>query len=126
MEYEFINDPITGGASAKFSLEHEVMGPWLEVEVGSNTEKLTSLLTAIEQVDKKKQVEVLITGHEYSVIFSEHDVTIQTNASMNGVEVLPDSLIEEDLDFDASNSSACGIDDFRTLLLSWAKFTTSN
>ena len=34
MEYEFINDPTTRYAKAKFSFEHEVFGPWLEVEVG--------------------------------------------------------------------------------------------
>lgn len=124
MEYEFINDSITGAVKAKFSLEHEVMGPWLEVEVGTSTEALTALLTAIEQVSSGSKNEVLVTGHEYSVVFSEHDAIVQTNASMNGVEALPESLLGEDIDFDSNDSSACGLEDFRHLLLSWSRFVT--
>ncbi len=41
MEYQFIDDPLTGSAIAKFSLDHEVIGPWLEVEVGTDTDKLS-------------------------------------------------------------------------------------
>lgn len=123
MEYEFIHDPITGNATAKFSLEHEVIGPWLEVEVGHSAEKITELLTAISVVDSGKQTELMITGHEYSVLFTRSDVTVQTNASIDGLEVLPDSLLAENIDFDQNDVGSCGIDDFRQLLLSWEKFT---
>ncbi|MFT5759307.1 MAG: hypothetical protein ACI9LM_004064 [Alteromonadaceae bacterium] len=122
MEYEFIQDPITGYAKAKFSMEHEVMGPWLEVEVGHNTEKLTELLTAIAKLNTRKNSDLLVTGHEYSAVFSEDDVTIQTNASLNGAQSLPDTLAEEDLDFDQNNIASCGIEDFKELLHSWAIF----
>ncbi len=122
MEYEFIQDPITGSAKAKFSMEHEVIGPWLEVEVGQNTEKLTELLTAISNHHTRKSSELLVTGHEYSAVFSEDDVTIQTNASLNGVQSLPDTLTEDGLDFDQNNIASCGIEDFKELLHSWAIF----
>jgi uncharacterized protein YacL (UPF0231 family) len=125
MEYEFIQDPITGSAKAKFSMEHEVIGPWLEVEVGHNTSKLTELLTAISKLNDRKNSDVLVTGHEYSVVFSEYDVTIQTNASLNGVQSLPDTLVEEELDFDQNNIASCGIEDFKELLHSWATFIKS-
>ncbi len=122
MEYEFMHDPITGNAKAKFSLEHEVIGPWLEVEVGQSTEKMTALLMAISTVDSGKQTELMITGHEYSIYLSRSDVTVQTNASMNGAETLPEHLLAEHIDFDQNDVSNCGIDDFRQLLLSWARF----
>lgn len=126
MEYEFIHDPTTGNAKAKFSLEHEVIGPWLEVEIGHNTEKMTELLTAISSVESGKKTELTLTGHEYSIYLSRGDVTVQTNASMNdnGAEALPESLLGEDIDFDQNDISSCGIDDFRQLLLSWARFTS--
>ncbi|MEY8216580.1 MAG: YacL family protein [Colwellia sp.] len=123
MEYEFIHDAITGEAKARFSLEHEVLGPWIEVELGNNSEKLEQLLTAIDQVDKHKQSEVIIAGHEYSAIFSDGDVTVQTNASLNDAEPLPDMLTIDHIHLDQNESAACGIDDFRALLISWAKFT---
>ena len=122
MEYQFIDDPITGVAMAKFSLDHEVIGPWLEVEVGADAVKLEQLLTAISDIEHEKQAEITITGSEYSVIFNRGDVTVQTNASLDGLEELPDSLTEENIDFDAQDSSSCGREDFREILLSWAKF----
>ena len=125
MEYEFIHDAITGEAKAKFSLEHEIIGPWIEVELGGNSEKLTQLLMAIDQVEKGKQAEVIVTGHEYSVAISQGDVEIQTNRSMNGTEPLPEILATDHIYYAQNESAACGIDDFRTLLLSWAKFTNN-
>ena len=125
MEYEFIHDATTGEAKARFSLEHEVLGPWIEIELGNDSGKLKQLLTAIDQVEKGKQSEVLVTGHEYSVTFSEGDVAVQTNASLNGTEPLPEMLTAEHINLDQNESAACGIDDFRALLLSWAKFTNN-
>ena len=122
MEYQFINDPITGGAMAKFSLEHEVIGPWLEVEVGADPVKLANLLSAISEIEQEKKLEITITGSEYTVILNRGDVTVQTNASMDGAELLPEDLMEEDIDFDQHDSSSCGREDFREILLSWAKF----
>jgi uncharacterized protein YacL (UPF0231 family) len=124
MEYEFINDPITGSAKANFSLEHEIIGPWLEVEVGASTEKLTELLTAISDVSSGKYHDVMITGHEYSVEISEQDVIVQNNASINGTATeVPIELSEEFENFDQNSMSSCGLEDFRGLLKSWASFT---
>lgn len=125
MEYEFINDAITGEAKARFSLEHEVVGPWIEVELGHDSVKLAKLLTAIDNVEKGQQSEVVITGSEYSVAISRGDVEIHTNASLNGAEPLSEMLTDDHIHYDQNESAACGIDDFRTLLLSWAKFTSN-
>ena len=125
MEYEFTHDAITGEAKARFSLEHEVVGPWIEVELGHDSAKLTKLLTAIDNVEKGHQSEVIIAGHEYSVAISQGDVEIQTNASLNGAEPLPEMLTTDHINFDQNESAACGIDDFRKLLLSWSKFTNN-
>ncbi len=123
MEYEFIHDAITGEARARFSLEHEVVGPWLEVELGHDSEKLKQLLVAIDNVEKGHQNEVVITGHEYSVAISDGDVEIQTNAGLNGSEPLSEMLTDDHIHIDQNENAACGIDDFRQLLLSWSKFT---
>ena len=124
MEYEFINDPITRFAKAKFSFEHEVFGPWLEVEVGNDPQKLTALLNVIDQADHSIAEEHEIVGSEYTVKIVEKDVSIATNASLNGFETLPDALSADDIAFDEQESASCGLEDFRTLLLSWARFTT--
>ncbi len=128
MEYEFVHDAITGEARALFSLEHEVIGPWMEVELGNNIHKLTELLTAIDNVEKGHSTEILITGSEYSVTLNRDDISIQTNVSMNGSlngsgEGLPEMLTDEHIHLDQNEMAGCGIDDFRALLLSWGKFT---
>lgn len=125
MEYEFIHDAITGEARARFSLEHEVIGPWIETEIGHSSDKLAQLLTAIDQVEKGKKGEVLITGHEYSVSINHDDISVQTNASLNGADPLPDMLTTEHINLDQNEVAGCGLDDFRQLLLSWAKFTNN-
>lgn len=124
MEYEFVHDAITGTAKAKFSYGHEVIGPWLEVEVGNSTKEMTRMLTAIATVDAGENNEIMITGREYSITFNHDDVIVQNNASINGEAVeIPAELAEDLDDYEQSCSSSCGIDDFRQLLLSWAKFT---
>ncbi|MFT7009265.1 MAG: hypothetical protein ACJAXJ_003813 [Colwellia sp.] len=124
MEYEFIHDAITGEAKARFSLEHEVVGPWIEVELGHDSAKLAQLLTAIDNVEKGHQSEVVITGHEYSVAISRGDVEIHSNASLNdNDEPLSEMLTVDHIHYDDNESAACGIEDFRTLLLSWSRFT---
>lgn len=125
MEYEFIHDAITGEAKARFSLEHEVVGPWIEVELGNDATKLTQLLTAIDSIEKGQQNEVVIIGHEYSVAISRDDVEIQTNASLNGAEPLSEMLTTDHIHYDESEYASCGIDDFRALLLSWSRFTNN-
>ena len=124
MEYEFIHDAVTGNAKAQFSFEHQILCPWLEVEVGHDTDKLTELLTAIDLIESGAVMEKLITGHEYSVLITKEDIQIQANALLNGECQLPEELMSDELNFDSQDSSACGVDDFRRLLLSWAKFTT--
>ncbi len=128
MEYEFVHDAITGEARALFSLEHQVIGPWMEVELGNNVDKLTELLSAIDKVEKGQCSEVTITGSEYSITINRDDISIQTNVSMNGSlngngEGLPEMLTDEHIHLDQNEIAGCGLEDFRLLLLSWGKFT---
>jgi len=123
MEYEFIHDAITGDAKAKFSFEHQIIGPWIELEIGRSKEKLTKLLTAIDKVEKDKSQEMIIIGSEYSVLIHYDEIQIQSNASLNTLEELPEQLTTDHIYFDESDSASCGIDDFRALILSWEKFT---
>ena len=123
MEYEFRHDPTSGQARALFSLEQQMIGPWLEVEVGTNSDLLSALLVAITQIENNEQHEITVTGKEYSVTISQDDVFVQTNTNMNGHDDMPEELMADSLQIDSQAISACGLDDFRQILLSWAKFT---
>jgi uncharacterized protein YacL (UPF0231 family) len=121
MEYEFIHDAITGDAKARFSLEHEVIGPWIEVELGNNNTKLKELFTIIEEVENGHQRDAVIVGHEYSISISQSDVEIYPNASLDE-DILPEMLTTEHIHIDDNEGAACGLDDFKTLLISWKNF----
>lgn len=124
MEYQYQLDPATGNTRALFSFEHQVFGPWLEVEVGHDADKLAQLLIAIDDVSHDKTKEIMIAGSEYSVILDEQDVCVKTNMSLNGDNIVPDNLVEQDLGFETNEEAMCGLEDFRALLLSWSKFIT--
>ncbi|WP_286233436.1 YacL family protein [Thalassotalea sediminis] len=123
MEYEFIDDPITGQARAKFSLEHQLLGPWLETEIGHDIDKLSSVLAAVDAVSNGVEQELIVTGNEYSLTINRDDAIVNMNVMLNGEIVMPDNLTADALQFDFQDGVSCGVDDFRHLLLSWAKFT---
>jgi hypothetical protein len=128
MEYEFVHDPITGEARALFSLDHEVIGPWIEVELGHDAAKMKQLLTVIDNIENDSNQEVSITGSEYSITLTCNDISIQTNASINdnvitNTDNLPEMLTDEHINLDQYEQAACGLEDFRALLLSWKQFT---
>ena len=126
MEYEFIQDPSTGVASARFSMEHENIGSWLELELAKDNQKLQKLLMAIDDVETGKAQEIRIVGREFSVLVEKDDVTIEHNSVLDESTeqlAIKEQLLSEDLHSDEFNTmSQCGLDDFHQLLLSWAKF----
>lgn len=125
MEYQYQLDPSTGTARAIFSLEHEIFGPWLEVEIGSDIDKFTQVLTALDQVIHGKSNEKLIVGSEYTLIIDQEDVSIQPNVNLNGglngKEGIPEALSEQGLML-GDDVSSCGLEDFRELIVSWSHF----
>lgn len=125
MEYQFRSDPTTGMRKAIFSFEHEIFGPWLEVEVGGDAEKLTAVLEAIDNVQHGHQQEITITGSEYSLQIDSQDVFIKANASLNGSSGLSEELTEQGLGIADGDVAMCGLEDFRNIILAWSRFITS-
>lgn len=124
MEYQFIDDPITGSVRAKFSFEHEVIGPWLEVEVGKDLNKIALLIAAVKDVEQGKKVDALFIGSEYTAAINVGEVIIQSNSSMSHTEELSDMLVEEKFDFDQQEECSCGSEDFIVLINAWKKFVS--
>jgi uncharacterized protein YacL (UPF0231 family) len=123
MEYEFIHDSFTGLATARFSMEHEIMGPWLDVEVGNNIGKLNALLNVVANVKERKQKDITMNGVEYTLIFSEDSVQIISNADFEHINSERIEL-EDGLNTDHDSSAECGIEDFQEFLVKWITFIT--
>lgn len=123
MEYEFINDSLTGTAIAKFSMEHEVMGSWLEVEISKNITKLQSLLDVVSHFKHNPNKDITLNGVEYSLIFSDGSVCIISNADLEQKDNDSDDLdIEDGLNTNFDYSAECGIEDFEAFLVRWKEF----
>jgi hypothetical protein len=89
---------------------------------------MKQLLTVIDNIENDSNQEVSITGSEYSITLTCNDISIQTNASINdNVSTnngnLPEMLTDEHINLDQYEQAACGLEDFRALLLSWQQFT---
>lgn len=124
MEYEFSYNPITGLASARFSMEHELMGPWLEVEIGNSVDKVDALINDIKSKYKVKNGvhnDIFEVGCEYTLILSHDSVNVIANTefefgSNEGVD------LEYGLYDDLERSIECGIEDFEEMLMQWKMF----
>jgi len=123
MEYQFKHDPGSGLASATFSIEHQVLGPWLEIELNTNAAKMAEVLNAIDEIVNAKTQQITIAGHEYTLVLDAEDATVKNNYMMNGgLDELPEELVEDCQNFEQSNSSQCGLEDFRQVLVAWSRF----
>ena len=126
MEYEFQLDPVTGNTRAIFSFEHQILGPWLEVEIGKDIDAFTKVLTTLDAVINKEISEAVISGKEYSVIIDQQDIVIKANITMgeniDEVADMSEALLEQGLSIDDNVQAMCGLEDFRELLISWSQF----
>ena len=128
MEYEFSRDPVKGGYHAKFSMEHEVFSSWLFDEVGNDDQRIEQLFQSVEKARSKHNHDLTVQGREFLLTLNEQDVTLELNASCDGVGGSDsfDDGIEEDFSVNNDNyRAACGLDDFSLMLTSWKDFLSS-
>lgn len=125
MEYEFSRDTVKGGFHAKFSMEHEVFSAWLVDEVGNDTNQIDALVQSVEKVRHDRNDELTFEGREYLLTLNEMDVTLQLNASCDGVGRATNDFEDEISINDDNFQAACGLDDFSMMLTSWRNFLAS-
>lgn len=120
MEYQFFQD-ITGEISAKFSMDHEAIGHWLNEEVKGDL----SLLDEIEAnyaliKGSEKQWELI--GHEYTLLLDDEEVMIRANQLAFETEGLEEGMSY----YDNESVAFCGIDDLISMLNEYRRFVLEN
>jgi uncharacterized protein YacL (UPF0231 family) len=126
MEYEFSRDTVKGGFNAKFSMEHEVFSSWLVDEVGNDRKQIDSLIESVEKIKHNRNNELTHEGREYLLTLNELDVTLQLNASCEGVGGVATADLEAEFSVnDDHYQAACGLDDFSLMINSWNDFLSS-
>ncbi|CAM4063937.1 YacL family protein [Vibrio neonatus] len=120
MEFEFKR--AFGEYSIKTSMGHEIVGRWLQEEIGRDADKLQQVFALIEQATHNQSEVLLLSGTEISMSIEAGEVTVQENVLQQQTE----QEFEPDMDFyNCESSAACGLEDFSTLIHQWQRFLTT-
>lgn len=117
MEFEFKRT--FGQYSVQCSMGHEIVGRWLQEEIGRDPEKLTQVSELIEQAYRSSNETITLPGTEISLSIESGEVVVQENAMLQQ----SDEEMEPDFDFyDCESSAVCGLEDFALLIERWQRF----
>lgn len=119
MEFEFTRNTLMGEYYVKCSMGHEIVGRWLQEEIGKDRDKIAQVEALIVDSQGKLSSDCRLEGAEISLSIQGDEVTIQENVLDHEV------MLEEDSEFDFYNSestASCGIDDFELLIERWKDF----
>lgn len=119
MEFEFIRNTLMGEYYVKCSMGHEIVGRWLQEEIGKDPVKIHQVEALIERSFSSPSQEHSMIGAEISVVIHGDEVQVQENTLSHGYEV----ELESDFDlYDSESTASCGIDDFVCLMDQWKDF----
>lgn len=109
MEFEFIRNTLMGEYYVKCSMGHEIVGRWLQEEIGKDPMKIAQVEKLIEQSFSAPSQEYNLTGTEISLMIQGDEVLVQENALAHEYDV----EMESEFDFyNAESTASCGIEDF--------------
>ncbi|WP_047049828.1 YacL family protein [Vibrio mexicanus] len=119
MEFEFTRNTLMGEYYVKCSMGHEIVGRWLQEEIGKDRDKIAEVEALIVDSQGKLSSDCRLEGAEISLSIQGDEVTIQENVLDHEMK------LEEGSEFDFYNSestASCGIDDFELLIERWKDF----
>ncbi|ENS5607828.1 YacL family protein [Vibrio mimicus] len=119
MEFEFIKNTLLGEYAVKCSMEHQIVGRWLQEEIGQDQAKINQVLALIEQAEQSPAQEFLWTGREISLMVQGDEVQVQDNALAYDAE---HELESDFFLYDSESVATCGREDFIALLTQWQNF----
>ena len=122
MEFEFIRNTLMGEYYVKCSMGHEIVGRWLQDEIGKDAQKIAQVDQLIEQALLAPQQEHILIGAEISLSIQGDEVIVQENVLSHG-EVL-DADSEYDF-YDCESTASCGLEDFSLAIEQWKRFLTN-
>ena len=107
--------------TARLSMDHEAFGLWLSDELGNDKEQLDVILQAIGQLEAGVQREYQWQGRDFLLHLTREDAEVTALTLLQ--EYSREELEGEDLDFyDSESRAACGLEDFKDLLIEWRDF----
>ncbi|KLN97608.1 YacL family protein [Moellerella wisconsensis] len=120
MDYEFFQD-LTGVISAKFSMDHEAIGYWLNEEVKGDLSIIEQINNAFSEIKgSNKQWQKI--GHEYTLLMDDEEIMIRANQLVFETDDLEEGMSY----YDNESVAFCGIEDFQLMLSDYSQFVLAN
>ncbi|WP_039949209.1 YacL family protein [Vibrio ichthyoenteri] len=119
MEFEFVRNTLMGEYYVKCSMGHEIVGRWLQEEIGKDAQKIDQVEQLIDKALAAPQQEHMLLGKEISLSILGDEVTVQENVLLHGEELDADS--EYDF-YDCESTASCGLEDFSLAIEQWQRF----
>ena len=119
MEFEFTRNTLMGEYYVKCSMGHEIVGRWLQDEIGKHRESIDRVEQLIAQSKAEPSKEKKMLGHQISLVILGDEVTVQENVLSHGDELDEDSEFQF---YNSESTAGCGIDDFEVLIERWIDF----
>lgn len=109
-----------GSLSAKCSMGHEALANWLNSEVRSNSQLISTALRSLQRAKQPHfNQEIKLIGKEYSLFINADEVMV----SANNLQIDDSALLEEDFHYyDEESIAFCGLEDFEQFLQSYLAF----
>ncbi|WP_261815908.1 YacL family protein [Vibrio gallicus] len=120
MEFEFKRG--FGEFSVRTSMGHEIIGRWLQEEVGRDLTKIEQVNALIAVAQQSFCEAHKLVGNEISLTIESGEVLVQENAMLfqSEHELEPDFEL-----YDSESYAVCGLEDFEALIQQWLRFVTT-
>ncbi len=119
MEFEFTKNTLLGEYYVTCSMEHQIVGRWLQEEIGKDRTKIEQVFSLLAQVHQSPAKEWKLPGREISLTVSGSEVTIQENALTYSHDIEFESEFEL---YDSESIAECGLEDFESMMRQWVDF----
>ncbi|MDN3699014.1 YacL family protein [Vibrio clamense] len=120
MEFEFTRNTLMGEYYVKCSMGHEIIGRWLQEEIGTNRQKIDQVCALLDEAQLRTSKEQKLLGTEISLVICEDEVTVQENSLDHDAE-LEEQHSEYDY-YNCESTASCGLEDFELLIERWKDF----
>lgn len=122
MEFEFVRNTLMGEYYVKCSMGHEIVGRWLQDEIGRDFDKIAQVEALCDLARLHPQQEHTLAGIEISLSIVGDEVIVQENVLSHGYEL--EDTSEFDF-YDCESTASCGLEDFEIMIERWTQFLTN-
>lgn len=119
MDFEFKKNTLDGNYYCQCSMEHEIIGRWLQEEISNDLNQVEKVQALLKEARQNPTQELHLIGREITLQILGDEVIVQENAlAMSEFEEVP----EEFELYDSESIGCCGLEDFEQLIEQWREF----